>query len=52
MAFGFTCDICNEQVSMPKHITGLKTGLLSVCNHCHQDLLKYAKHLKKKRSGE
>jgi len=47
MAFGFSCDICRIDIKMPKHITGLKTGLLSVCPDCHKDLLRYAKHLRK-----
>jgi len=51
MTFGFACDICGNQVKIPKHITGLKTGLLTVCPDCQKDLLKYAKHLKKKKSS-
>jgi len=50
MAFGFTCDICGIEIAMPKHITGLKSGLLTVCPGCHSELVRYAKHLKKKSS--
>ncbi len=52
MAFGFICDICGSQIAMPKHITGLKTGLLTSCPDCHKDLLRYAKHLKEKKQAK
>ncbi len=53
MGFKFTCDICESEVGSPKHITGLKSGLLTVCEDCKNHLRKYASHLRKKaKSGK